>query len=105
MQENPEYICRADNQGGRFIVDRASRDIEVCNQSRYTRFKAGHPAGFIEAFANYYYDIADSVNTYINKGLHLKNPYVFGIQETLEGMRLFDAIADSSESGKWIDLK
>ena len=33
----------------------------MANLPRYCRFKAGHPAGFIEAFANYYADIAASI--------------------------------------------
>ena len=103
-QENPENISMADNQGRRFIIDRGSRDIEISNQKRYTRFKAGHPAGFIEAFANYYEDVAESVHAYINNQFNYENPYVFGIKESLEGMRLFDAMAESASTQKWIQL-
>jgi len=105
LQEEPEYIQRADNQGRRFTIDRGSSDIEVCNQVRYTRFKAGHPAGFIEAFANYYYDIADALESYLDKRIAYKNPYVFGIEESLEGFRLFDAISASSTKQQWIKLQ
>lgn len=104
VQEAPEFLTFADNQGRRYVMDRASADIEICNQVRYTRFKAGHPTGFIEAFANYYYDIADALHAYLATGTSPANPYVFGIEETLEGFRLFDAIAESSTNQCWINL-
>jgi predicted dehydrogenase len=105
LQEAPEHLHLADNQGRRFVIDRANSEVDVCNKIRYTRFKAGHPAGFIEAFANYYYDVADAVHTYLDTGNTHYNPYVFGIKETIEGFRLFDAIAKSSTCLQWIDLQ
>lgn len=102
LQEAPEYLHFSDNQGRRFIIDRAGSDIEICNQTRYTRFKAGHPSGFIEAFANYYYDIADALHSYLEAQSSRENPYVFGIEETMEGFRFFDAIAESSINQKWV---
>ena len=58
------------------------------------RFKAGHPSGFIEAFANYYFDTADSLGAYLDNNGHY-NPHVFGIDEALEGIKMLEAIADS----------
>lgn len=101
VQENPEYMQVADNAGSRCIIDRAARDITVANQPRYARFKAGHPAGFIEAFGNYYRDVADSLRGYRARGVADANPYVFGIEESLEGLRLLEAIARSSKMGRW----
>jgi len=101
VQENPEFLQIADNSGGKFIVDRASKEIKIASQSRYLRFKAGHPAGFIEAFANYYYDIADALELYLGKKLSCENRYVFGIEESLEGLRMLDAIVKSSINKRW----
>jgi hypothetical protein len=36
----------------------------LASELRYNRFKSGHPAGFVEAFANLYYDIADKLKDY-----------------------------------------
>jgi len=101
VQESPEYLQIADNSGGKLIVDRASRELEIANSSRYTRFKAGHPAGFIEAFANYYYDIADALEQYSYNKVHSDSNYVFGIDESLEGLRFLEAIAKSSINKRW----
>ena len=48
-------------------MDRASL-VDVANKRRYNRFKSGHPAGFIEAFANLYSDIADCLYQYKTTG-------------------------------------
>ncbi|WP_414159395.1 Gfo/Idh/MocA family protein [Pseudomonas sp. BNK-45] len=101
IQENPEHLNMADNSGNRLLVDRASNNINISNQPRYTRFKAGHPAGFIEAFANYYYDVADALECYLlKKGSHSQE-YVFGINESLEGLQMLEAISRSSINKCW----
>jgi predicted dehydrogenase len=104
LQENPEYLHLADNHGRRMIIDRASSDVEISNQNRYTRFKAGHPSGFIEAFANYYFDTADSLGTYLDNNGH-SNPHVFGIEEALEGIKMLEAIAESSTNKCWAKVR
>ena len=104
VQENPEYLHVADNSGGKYIIDRTSRGIQIAGQTRYQRFKAGHPAGFIEAFANYYFDVADVLESYLDKTVQPENAYVFGIEESLEGLLMLEAIARSSVSKRWEKL-
>ncbi|QLF94159.1 Gfo/Idh/MocA family oxidoreductase [Pseudomonas sp. ABC1] len=103
LQETPEMLITADNRGNRCILDRASGNIEEANEDRYTRFKAGHPAGFIEAFANYYQDVADALGDHI-KQQGQPNPYVFGIDEASEGLLLFEAVQTSAQEQRWVDL-
>jgi len=101
VQENPEYIQYADNEGGRYCLDRTSKNIQVANQSRYQRFKAGHPSGFIEAFANYYADVADALKNYRSSAVIDFGQYVFGVDESLEGLQMLEAIACSCASNQW----
>jgi len=103
IQENPEILYLADSQGKRWILDRTHPDAIVCNQKKYERFKAGHPAGFIEAFANYYNDIAESLKNYISIGKFISEE-VFGIDESDEGIILFEAVDRSSKENRWIEL-
>lgn len=104
LQENPEYLHVTDRFGTKFVVDRASRHISVANHVRYGRFKVGHPSGFIEAFANYYYDVADALEGH-EAGKPYSGEYVFGIDEALQGIRVLQAIADSSASRSWVRLE
>ena len=97
-QLEPENLYFCNNKGQRFIFDRASRGVKIANKLRYNRFKAGHPSGFIEAFANYYSDIADSLIS--NK----TNPYVFGIKNSLEGLKILQAISKANKEKRWVKI-
>lgn len=100
FQMRPEILEINDNMGGKKTIERSSVDIEIADEPRYNRFKAGHPAGFIEAFANYYYDLADSLIEFKNKGSH-SSPWIFGVDMAEEGLLLLEAIARSARSKTW----
>jgi predicted dehydrogenase len=102
-QEDPENLICADNTGNKWVIDRGNNNVNVCNNERYNRFKVGHPSGFIEAFANYYYDIAKSLYLFKTKK-ELKFSECFGFNEALEGIKLFTAINKSNSSKKWEKL-
>lgn len=103
-QMNPEELILCSISGERSILDRASIGIRVASKQRYNRFKAGHPAGFIEAFANLYVDIAKSLIEYKEKG-DFHSPYVFGIDVALEGMKMLEAFSNSVKNKSWIRLE
>ena len=103
LQESPEVLLYADSKGNKKIIDRATEGVVEANLQRYSRFKAGHPAGFIEAFANYYQDVASALYAYLEGKLY-STPNVFGISEAGEGLALFEAAAVSSRELRWVDL-
>jgi predicted dehydrogenase len=104
VQMNPEHLTISDNRGTTFLVTRSSNGVHICNQDRYARFKAGHPAGFVEAFANYYADIEQSLRNRIS-GKPLSTPYVAGVELAEEGLRMMEAIARSSRDRSWHAVK
>lgn len=57
-QATPDALQLHSRSGQAHSLDFGSPDLLVANQPRYMRFKAGHPTGFIEAFANLYGDLA-----------------------------------------------
>ena len=100
VQESPEIIHLSDSKGRRCLIDRGNEEVEISNQQRYSRFKVGHPAGFLEAFANYYQDIGIALKHYkITRETSFDECY--GIDEAYEGMRLLEAIQRSSISRSW----
>jgi len=101
LQENPEHLQYANNKGTKYIIDRSSQGVQIANKARYQRFKAGHPAGFIEAFSNYYYDIADALLNFKRTGETVFGEYVFGASESIEGLKLLEAIALAGKNKKW----
>ncbi len=98
-QACPEELVLSYLDGRREIVDRAS-SVEVANRRRYNRFKAGHPAGFIEAFANLYSDIADCFRQYRATG-QWRSEDVFGVELAVEGLQLFEAMIESVDKKAW----
>jgi predicted dehydrogenase len=101
-QMEPEDLHVSHVDGRREIIDRAS-SVDVASELRFNRFKAGHPAGFVEAFANLYCDIADSYSDFLKTGEYASDE-VFGITHSLEGLKLFEAIAESVLEHKWVTL-
>lgn len=106
VQENPEVFTFSDALGNKRTYDRGCLELSVSRQDRYQRFKAGHPAGFIEALANYYWDIAIALREHQEKGKARFFPEaeVFNADHALEGMRLMEAIHASSKNRQWVDV-
>lgn len=107
VQENPEVFAFADHRGDKRIYDRGCAELVVSRLQRYQRFKAGHPAGFIEALANYYWDVAEALSDYKATGQarYFPDSDVFNAEFALEGMRLMEAIHRSSKLGKWVPVE
>ena len=98
IQNNPEELILNTKNGMKIIKDRASPS-NIANLKRYNRFKAGHPSGFIEAFGNYYSDVANCI---ANKKLE---GYVFGIKEALEELKFLEALKESCMKNKLIYIR
>lgn len=103
FQMQPEELFLNTINGERIILDRASENINIANQKRYTRFKAGHPAGFIEAFANLYYDLAKELRRY-KQGLLNDSSWPYGTKQAVIGLKVFEAIKKSSIDKRWVTL-
>jgi predicted dehydrogenase len=99
LQSSPEEMHLSYRDGSRITLDRAS-DTKLCGEPRYNRYRAGHPSGFIEAFANLYSDIADALIFYRQSGHH-ENPFVFGLDHSIQGLELFTSAIKANESGQW----
>ena len=99
-QEDPErlHIAQKDSTVITFNRGNVTHPDEIRE-----RFKAGHPAGFVEAFANLYADIADALLQFRETG-SVSSAYVFGWDHADEGLRLLTAASQANEKRMWIDL-
>lgn len=100
-QLEPENLKLFNAEGMTFVVDRGSLDSDVARHIRYNRFKAGHPSGFIEAFANLYVDLADDLRLF-KTGKPRVNHYVYGAQDAADGAFFLEKIAQSTHQRKWL---
>lgn len=67
LQSDPENLILARKNGERYTIDRGQGNLREAGRDRYNRFKSGHPAGFIEAFANLYLDFSYALTTEITQ--------------------------------------
>lgn len=98
-QENPNVLWFTPLGGLRQRITRGSSNLSQA-ASAATRTPAGHPEGYLEAFATLYSDIADVL---INQkpSDHLPN-----IMDGLDGMWFVEAcIASSKNNGAWCGRK
>ncbi len=96
-QMEPEFIRRSDRYGNSSLLERRAASGGLTLEPRYNRFKAGHPSGFIEAFANHYQDLAQALREHKQRG-SFSNPFVFGANEAKTGLCLLEAIQRSTAS-------
>jgi predicted dehydrogenase len=102
-QLNPEELTLSHIDGRREILDRGSA-VEITNARRYNRFKTGHPAGFIEAFANLYQDIAAALQQHKISG-SWQSKEVFSAELALEGMDFLEAMVVSTKTRSWQSVR
>tara|TARA_R110002126_G_scaffold10245_65_gene46705 strand:- start:3253 stop:4395 length:1143 start_codon:yes stop_codon:yes gene_type:complete len=103
FQMEPEVLHISDEFGHKRLIDRSNQDLLVVDQARYHRFKAGHPSGFIEAFANYYSDISDELLLF-RKGMVPTQKLVGGLIDAVEGFIMLEAIHQSAQQKRWLNL-
>ncbi|MDA8129105.1 MAG: Gfo/Idh/MocA family oxidoreductase [Betaproteobacteria bacterium] len=103
FQMEPENLNWADNDGRHCVLDRASGEAKTAQQLRYNRFKAGHPSGFIEAFANLYADIAGELRSF-REGGNVRSEFVFGASQSREGLHFLEKISESARQMEWLNL-
>ena len=102
-QLNPEELLISFADGRRQVFDRAS-NAKVASLPRYTRFKAGHPAGFNEALANLYFDIHAALSGYKVNGKQ-ESEEVFGADLAVEGLDFLEAMVRSCSSRRWEQIQ
>ena len=100
-QLTPDQYWESDSMGRTRHVDLGEVGLTVANKDRYMRFKAGHPTGFIEAFANLYKDIEMSL---LNQTGENHSAYVFTALDAAKGLKELEAVHLSARIGKWVDI-
>lgn len=99
-QEEPERLHIYGKDSVRMTYDRGNCHFK---EEVRERFKPGHPAGFVEAFANLYNDIADALVMFRKKG-QFQSPYVFGWQHAHDGLVMLDAAVQSNKTETWVEI-
>ena len=98
-QENPNYLSFTTLGGNKEILSRASASIPG-GSGYLTRLPAGHPEGFLEAFATLYRDIAEQLNARKNN-LECDSDAMLvpGVADGLRGMQFIEKAVSSNAGG------
>ena len=101
-QETPEELIFSYSSGQKVVLDRGS-DIEMLDNPLYNRMTPGHPAGFIESFANLYNDIADALDAFY-AGDKNNQKYVYGLEHAENGLKLLHQATISHQKREWVKI-
>ncbi len=100
-QIEPNKLVNA-NQYGEVREIRFGQGFPIVDEPRYNRFKAGHPGGFIESFANLYADIKSGIMD-PNALSHEKN-FAPGISQAKKGLQILEASVKSHVTREWVSV-
>ncbi|MDF1884392.1 Gfo/Idh/MocA family oxidoreductase [Sulfurimonas sp. SAG-AH-194-C21] len=103
VQENPEKLEISYSTGDKVIKDRGSDMLGFVNPL-YNRMTPGHPAGFIEAFANLYSDISDALDAFHQQKIYL-NSYVYGLEHAAKSINFLHSASLSNDTKSWVKIR
>ena len=103
-QEHPNQLSWSPFDAPTRIITRGTKNVNAAG-SRVTRIPAGHPEGYLEAFATIYSEVAAAVvarRSGAGSGVVVSYP---GIDDGVAGVAFVDAaIRSSREGGVWVTL-
>jgi len=105
IQSEPETLRLRSPSGVESLIHRGTNGCLIASMPRYNRFKAGHPDGFIEAFANTYYDLATELFPEDSSERNLTAVADFSIDQSLRLLRLLTSAVQSAQSGSEVPIK
>ena len=100
-QIEPNKLVNA-NQHGEVREIRFGQGFPLVDEPRYNRFKAGHPGGFIESFANLYADIKASITE--PNSLSREMSFAPGISQAKKGLEILEASVKSHITREWVSV-
>jgi predicted dehydrogenase len=97
-QENPNALWVSELGKSTQLITRGGSAAGTASAA-VTRIPAGHPEGYLEAFATLYREAAEAIRS--DGALD----HTLGVEDGLDGVRFVDACQHSSrDNGAWIDL-
>jgi predicted dehydrogenase len=97
-QEDPNELIVKDSDAPRRVYRRGNEYLSA-TAKRFTRFPAGHPEAFLEAFANLYLEIARAVESEVG-GQPIPTDCDFPtVEDGIEGMAFIATAVQSAKAG------
>jgi predicted dehydrogenase len=104
VQLDPEVLRLRSVNGVESLIHRGTLGNLLAGQPRFNRFKAGHPDGFIEAFANTYSDIAAEFSKPRDVHQPLSPIGEFSVDQSLMLLKLLAGAVESARAQRQVSL-
>lgn len=104
VQLDPEVLRLRSVSGVESLIHRGTLGNLLAGQPRFNRFKAGHPDGFIEAFANTYSDIATEFSKPRDVHQPLSPVGEFSVDQSLMLLKLLAGAVESARARRQVTL-
>jgi predicted dehydrogenase len=103
--EDPHHLVLRDVDGASTTLSQGMVTLSE-DAARVTRVGLGHPEGFLEAFANFYRDVADELTARMRGTESTVRELSFPTGEDgLRGVQLVEAVAGSAlTDGAWVEM-
>ena len=106
-QEHPNQLLFSPLGSATQIITRAGNAYD--GASHLVRTPGGHPEGYLEGFANIYFEAADLIAAKLsgaNAAQLQETSLLPGTQEGIDGLRFIAAVlVSSAQDGKWVSLE
>jgi len=104
LQTRSEEMKIYHETGSAETIDNLTFQLES-HKKKYNRYKVGHPAGFLEAFANMYNEYADQLQLFHQKKTMKPDSGIFDLRNSIFISKFFDASTKSNKEKKWIKIR
>tara|TARA_Y100001970_G_scaffold145405_1_gene178538 strand:+ start:121 stop:1233 length:1113 start_codon:yes stop_codon:yes gene_type:complete len=102
IQVRPEELKICNENGSIETIDNLSFNLKA-NNKKYNRYKVGHPAGFLEAFANMYSDYFEEFKAFKRRN-YKNNKRVFNLKNSEEIAKFFKSASLSYKKNRWVKI-
>ncbi len=99
VHSKPESIIFFDNDGNIKVIDRLNKNSQYINNNNFFTYVAGHPNGFLDAFANIYLSIS---KIFLSKKIKKRVPLILNLKENLNIMSVLKSMIIASKKNKWV---
>jgi len=103
IQEYPERLSFFEADGTMRIIDRTNAPA-IAGVKIFNRMTPGHPAGYIEAFARLYYEIANALEIYLSGKDYKVHPLIWSYEKELENFHFLSAVVESASCQQFIEV-
>jgi predicted dehydrogenase len=95
VQENPEQVVISFADGRKCILDRSNVEFPPEKRKLFNRMTPGHPSGFIEAFANLYWDIAEALKAFKQGKNYKISPLIWTYEREKENFEFLKSVVEA----------